>query len=288
MISIHERVKSGFDLSIGTGLAFETIFNPVMEIYDENRVVPDKLDLKDYKEIYINIRTLYRNLLASLPINQDFSDLAIAKTLLEELVYITQLVNTETNNKIKCIYYYIQYENSSIIKSKLTTNAVILRRPTTPGQILYSQKFDRIYTALKRINSVIEISSFANKPEPSQKNNSVIFTHYPFDLTGHGKFDKLTLLESNTGAFKNKTKYYTKFFNIRNKDLISIPFHDITLFIMGDNVLFHPHPLSIRNKILDLSLTAKWTSLTSREGVLQTLSMVNDKDIKTIYMKLIS
>ncbi len=62
-----QRTVSGFPLSIGTGLALESILEPVQEVYDPQRVVPEKIKLNKYDAIWFNIDTLVRNIVGSVP-----------------------------------------------------------------------------------------------------------------------------------------------------------------------------------------------------------------------------
>ena len=62
---LEQRTQSGFPLSIGTALALESVFSPVQPVYDETRVVPEKIKESDYNLYLINAATLVRNVLGA-------------------------------------------------------------------------------------------------------------------------------------------------------------------------------------------------------------------------------
>lgn len=64
MIGADRRVTS-FNLSIGSGLAMETLFTPTDVVYDNTRVF-DKFDVKDIDTLIISWYTMTRNVIESL------------------------------------------------------------------------------------------------------------------------------------------------------------------------------------------------------------------------------
>ena len=64
--ALFERTMSGFNLSVATGLAMETLFDPTSPTIDPDRDIPEKLDLKSDYLLMVNCETLYRNLIGSI------------------------------------------------------------------------------------------------------------------------------------------------------------------------------------------------------------------------------
>ena len=62
---MDERNISSFDISIATGLALESLLDPTGKRYDDARVVPNKVDLSVYNEVWFNLHTLARNAISS-------------------------------------------------------------------------------------------------------------------------------------------------------------------------------------------------------------------------------
>ena len=64
------RETSSFPLSVGTGLALETLFTPTQESVDPERIVENLPDLSVYSLYIFNLSTLMRNILNSFKFEQ--------------------------------------------------------------------------------------------------------------------------------------------------------------------------------------------------------------------------
>ncbi len=60
---LAERTVSAFPLSIGTSLAFESLFDGRQAPYDNERELPSRINIDDYKIFLINVGTLIRNII---------------------------------------------------------------------------------------------------------------------------------------------------------------------------------------------------------------------------------
>lgn len=273
-----DRVKSGFDLSIGTSLAFESIFENKIDPYDKNRIIPNKINILEYDEIWINISTLFRNLVGSISKELFLSSryVHLADILIQEIIYIESLLMNDGKNRCKPIFYFQDYQKTNdILKSKIAK----LRINTTPYQIEYNTKL---------LNTIDHLFKFYNDEKciiindhlrPKSKNKSIILTHIPYDLTSRKYFNRLDLLESNTGKLKTQIDYYTKFYPIPNIELNNIPFLELTLFIFGDHILLQPKDLKLRKEIVNIAKEFKWTAYTTIDRVKQSFSFSKNNEI---------
>lgn len=264
---IANRAVGEYPLSIGTSLAMETL----------------KPDSK-YGSLWINIRTLFRNiwdaldsedrklLMENLKGNQaGFSKqvaFAIADTLEEELHRILQ-VNQGKLDKV--VLYHREYGDllARFPKAFLVTPNTVIQKTRNN---LMNNAIDEV---LRRpIGEKIDFDRGSQlKGEPVK---ALILTHYPVDLLSRTAFMQLRLIESYTGAIKTKSQWNTKLTD--GKLMPRIPFNDFTIQIFGDgNVLFRSYPKAVRTAILELAEKYKWTTMTTKEKIKQNIAWMNDK-----------
>lgn len=261
---LSNRTMSSFPLSIGTGIAFEALFDSRTDPYDNTRELPKRVNINNYNELFINITTLYRNLLGSIP-KEEVSKLKeseVIDTLQSEVEVINSLLLNEGRGTCKTIYYIPTYK--SLYKKE---NILIkFRMPSTEGQkaaILAQNKLMNSY--LKEDKNVIKLDSEITSPK--NKSSSLILTHIPYDLTSNIHFNKLSLLESHTGKVKDKKDLYTKYYPVGDRDMNNIPFLRKLLFILGDRIQIQPIDIKTRRMVLDLASEYKWTVMTTLDRV---------------------
>ncbi len=270
---LDSRTVSGFPLSVGTSLAFESIFDPVQETIDPSRTIPQKINIMDYNEVWINVGTLFRNLYNSIDkagsnfINHyDYAD-----TLQQEIDTIEDLVKQNSNSFVNTVFYICNYNDLSS-RFKLGT----LRLPKTALQLKYSQLYKKtLDVILKRSSSsafreVLEFESKFSKPNK----DVLILTHFPIDLLNNTKFKDLHLLESHTGVLKKKPEWYTKYFN--GRDLNMLPLNGILLTVFGDDHHFSPQPIKMKNALLELAKKRKWHCLSTNKEIVDGIKTLND------------
>lgn len=266
---IKDRIISGFNLSIGTGLSMESIFNPVMEVYDPSRKVPDKIQINKYDEVWINIQTLYRNLLASMTKEtiSRTNSLILAHTIVNEMEIVNELFNKESNNIVKVYYYSRDY-------SELNKYPEKIRHMMSSTQSLAYKDMIKV---LEIINKLVEN---INKNIYSNNKKGLIFTHNSFDLLSYDKFNRLDLLESNTGLLKTRMNFNSKFYKIPNMSLNNIPFNKKTLYCFGDKNFIMPLRLMVRKLLLDVSERRNWNPMTTIDKINADISyIITDKEI---------
>ena len=277
MSVLINRTMSAFPLSIGTSLAFESLFTGPLEPYDPDREIPQKVNIEDYKIFLINVDTLIRNIKGSVDtsIKESLRPKAIYDTLIEEINIIKDILLNEGNNYVTPYFYHRSYDfvKYSFHRAKnvrfYTTN--------TKKQEISNNQDKGVINLLKKNNTDI-VNFVIMDLHKKVRENALIFTHVPYDLLSYTSFNKLDLLESHTGKLKDRSLYYTKFYDAKKFDLETIPFQRKMLATFGDHVMFRPFPIIIRQGLIELSKNMGWTAVTSESKV--------TNDIKRYYSDL--
>ena len=262
-LTLHDRAVSAFPLSIGTSLAFESVFNGRQEAYDPNRIIPNYIDINNYESCWINITTLFRNLSSAVEKEVFLGATAerLAATLEEEMAVINDLFATEGNNVCKVNYYYSTYEK--LLSEKVP--GLAFREPSTEGQKYYASRLKETIKILERHSEVLV--RFKDSLEPHLREKAFVLTHEPYDLVRWKAFDRLDLLESNTGVLKPRSLWNTKYYPMSGQSFAHLPFLRKLLLVFGDKVMIKPMPMVLRKDVLDVSVKYNWNSATTEEKV---------------------
>lgn len=250
------RTTGQYPLSVATSLAIES----VMGIHPE--IVVEKPPILDYEEVWINLRTLFRNLIGSLDKAgaEDISSTECKEALVEEMETIHNIVQEGTNSLTHVVYYISDYQG---IEAKYPY-AVVRRDSTAKQKQFTSLMVDTMGKLLKHYKEG-QIVTTALKLHPKVKTKALIITHVVYDLVAHNQFKQLTLLESHTGALKEQSQWHTKYLN--GKELAMIPFREDMLQIFGDSETFRPMDPKIRKELVDLAVRYNWSAVTKTEKI---------------------
>jgi hypothetical protein len=267
--SVHSRAVSSFPLSIGTGLAFESLFNPQIEPYDPNREIPNHIDVTKYSQIWINIHTLFRNLISSISKEafEKTSAEELTDVLLQEMDVINSLFQIEGQNLCQPKYYYCDYGKLHRSVSPL----VKFRMTKSPVQKKIDEIMDKVCKRLSKASD--EIFHLDSEIKPLIRCKALIMTHHPYDLVSHKYFSQLDLLESNTGKLKPRNLWYTKYYPVPNTEMSMLPLTRKLAIIFGDKYLLHPTDLRLRKLIIDIAMQYQWTPMTTSARVMLSLEM---------------
>jgi hypothetical protein len=278
--AIATRTVSAFPLSIGTSLAFESVFQGSMTPYDPTRIIPEHIDISNYKLMVINIETLLRNIINAVDktLTSTLNNEELADTIANEIDIINSIFLNEGRDVCKTFYYY---NTHSIIKLK-NGPLVKIRNPKTKIQEALDSKIHGSLKIFFKKYKDIQCGQFSDLISPPNMVSALIFTHYPYDLLSHVKFTKLDLLESFTGKLKDRKLWYTKFYSLGDIDLSYIPFLKKLLIIFGDHVLFSPWIFAARKEIIEVAKKGKWTYTTTETKVLLDME-VYSKDLFLIH-----
>lgn len=263
-VAVDNREKGQVPISIGTSLAIEA----------GSGVYPDRPEspppFTRAKQLWINLRTLVRNLYACLP--TDLKETVLPDDLwqaaLEEMSIIPSAVEQGSMGNTRVVYYVSDYKG---LTSKYP--GAILREPKTPKQI-FQQKVEDTTLRLMLENNHQHHVEFFDFDIQGQHPASFIITHLPIDLLARYRFERLELLESHTGKLKGPGAWNTKLTN--GKDLSNIPFNAFTLQLFGDNGhMFAPQSITLRRKMLELAHRWSWTNITTMEKIRDTVKKVD-------------
>ena len=267
---LHSRTISAFPISIGTSLAFESLFAPRLNPYDPSRPIPEKVDLSKYPEIWINIYTLFRNISGAITREAflNSSEAELKDTIDFEIDVINSLFSNEGNNFCKPKYYFCSYDKLF----KNTNSAVKFRTDKTDFQKIFKYKYLKTVESLNK--STDEYFKLDSEIKPANKISSLILTHIPYDLTSYKHFSNLTLLESHSGKIKQRNQWNSKYYPVPGEaNLSNMPFYRKLLLVFGDKVLIHPADIRLRRLIIDSSIKRNWTVMTTLEKIMLDLSI---------------
>lgn len=265
-ISLAERMVSAFPLSIGTSLAFESVFEPMQKPFDPDRKVPNKVNPADYDTCYINLQTLYRNMVGALDKNlfntANVNDLIA--TMLEEIGVIQGLFDSEGQGCIAKFYHADHSDLRSYVNSGRLVG-VKLREPNTDNQKFFHAQEQKCLKALDTFTD--SILKFKDTLESASYERALVVTHHPYDLIHYGKFKQIDLLESNTGVLKPRYAWSSKYHQLGEHDLSHLPFCRKLLLVFGDKTEIKPGPLNVRNQVYEVSKRKNWNPLTTMDKI---------------------
>lgn len=277
--AIAERQIGQFPLSIATSLALESAngTHPEMQV--------DRAPLLAYREFWVNIRTLFRNLLGAM--DKDAAGLAkpqpLAEAIIQEMDVIARIAADATHGMTQVVFYVSEYAD---IEHKYS-NATV-RRDNTDRQKEYTENQNQTiqYILDHTTNSeAYKVLVFDLKLKPTTQANTLIMTHYPFDLVSYKNFSDLVLLESHTGAIKKRALWNTKYMN--GKDLSMIPFNEGFLQIFGDAETFRPMDIRLRRDLVELATKHRWNATTTLEKIRYNLNSMPNKFAAEVVKKIL-
>jgi hypothetical protein len=263
MKRIYDRNISSFGISIGTALALESLFKPSMARYDEDREIPNELEVNDYKYHYFNIFLLLRNIVSATELKADektklFSQSSSYKVVYEILMEELEVLNTLYSNNGNCIPVLFIPDYS---KLRLTTNKI--RNLSALHNVLdtmYKVVIKMVKDDKKSVNISIYDKGYSL---PSDGEKALITTNFTVDLLSKHYSTKLELLESNTGKLKTNKDWWSKYHAVGKQPMNMLPFTPKLLMIFGDNTLIRPEKVKTRQDIIALAIDKKWTPYTN-------------------------
>lgn len=265
---IETYTQSGFPLSIGTGLALETLFDPVQKVYDDTREVPEKVSLEFYDVFYINSSTILRNIMSAVSTADmmRFSSQVYYNTLVKEIHFIASLFDMLDT---ELVVYTNRYK-----KARKEVEENKLRVPNTPKQHFIEDIFS---FAMKQFHLTSDAAWFDSEIRPTKatQRKALIFTHVPYDLLSHTLYSRFDLLESHTGVLKDRIRWSSKYYPINGID--EMPFNKPLLHIFGDNVMFRPDPIARRKEVIEFLRGKNITPVTSERATISLLKLQEKK-----------
>jgi len=254
---IYERVRSSYSLSIGTGIAIETLFGMDSFAYDKNRQF-ERLDPNKFDYCYINLHTLVRNIITSC--GSKNKELIVNNIYLLTDVIIEEINNIDVlfrNTNCKLIVFYNDYFKVTYKRFLKPKNDI--ERFIAATIKLVSMKSDYI----NENTSCEMIDDFLIK---TQK-RVIIITHFPVDLLNYTLNKDFVLVESVHGTIVNKLDFNKKYPKSVYYDKHKLPFNELLLRLLGDNRILEKPFKDIRKEVGEIAEKRKWIPTTSQTVV---------------------
>lgn len=266
---LNERHLGQLPLSIATSIAFESLLN--MEPSENaseyvRRPEGGNPPIESFKTIWINLRTLLRNIDGAIDkdAERSASPLDYYHVLLAEISTIDGIIKN-SYPEVKIMYFAKTYDSLTKIWKQ-----ALFRDVTAPKL--------KIFSVIER--NVLNFISEDIKKNVLNKDNfiladcylhiendSALFSHFPVDLILRkgGKFK--ALVESHTGAIKEKKDWNTKLRD--GKKYPRIPFDAAMIQIFGDSQnMLSPQTKAIREKLSAMSEKYNWHPLTTKDRII--------------------
>lgn len=264
---IANRTLGLYPLSVATSLAIESANGVHPEI------VVETPPIREYGELWVNMRTLFRNFVRCLPKDaiRGIPAVEVAHALLQEQEQIVQTV------PCKVVFYLSNYAG---MEHKYPH--AVLRADSTENQRLYTALQADALQALLEMQPPHKVEGFELKLSSPARVKTAIITHYPYDLLSWRHFGELTLLESHTGAFKERAQWYTKYLN--GKELPVMPFREDLIQLFGDAEHFRPGDPRLRRELCELVKKYHWSAITTYDKILYAVEQLQNPAFK-LYMR---
>ena len=266
-----EVIHGSHPIAIATSLAFEGLSG-------NHPDSPSGINnTQKYKQVWINVKTLYRNIYNAIEIPERFTLNGItelSEILLAEVEYIKGML---AEDNVKALFYHNNLDN---IKSKY--KHATIREDKTPKQILFTSVYNQIGKMIFLKNKFPDLQIFDNRIKPTIQEPSLMLTHMPLDLFSYHNFiQPLHLLESHTGVVKERNLWYTKYYD--GKELSNIPFREDLIQFFGDKESIVPYAKKTRNAIIEIANKYNWTQITSLDKINYGINQSKDDYLKTIW-----
>jgi hypothetical protein len=169
----------------------------------------------------------------------------LAGVLMEEMEIISQLYGDVL---LDPVFYLPVYKDIMLAMNIGKPN----KKPAKSRSILdgmYKIR-DKISVGLTSDPNIIKIKYKLKK----ENIKALITTHIAVDLCNYVYFNKLVLLESNTGKFKEQSEWWSKFKKDSVEDISVVPFSETTMYLFGDGWVVMPISTNERNIITGMLL----------------------------------
>lgn len=278
MEKMAARAVGQIPISIPTSLALEGAFG-----IHPDRERPPYPPINDYSQIWINVRTMVRNLLGSVEkgLYEYWDPRWVGIVLPEEMRQIETAVISQTNGKCGVVFYNLAYERLAKVLPNYTP------RPAHTEKQLYHERVESesARVALSLAEGV-DIRNLDQAFIEAPREKVALVTHIATDLLSRYNFEVLDLLESHTGAIKKPALWYTKLTNGRN--LPPMPFNKFTVRVFGDNGnLVASQDIKLRRAVIRLAEEFSWTPITTMDKIRQNVSTIEDREMRAAIIKLL-
>ena len=279
---LMDRTMSNYPLiSVGTGLALETMFMPDAGYFDPTRIIEYKIKKHEYRNVYINIYTILRNIVSAISTTEDKhkfldnnkSDSAIVATFLEEYTEIERLLLA---NDFLPVLYIVDYSKNKVVSNtdRNVINAIndtlsskqnifINKAVKTIKKEYYNSFLESLKTNVLNYESktnkeylniiVQKLKTGDNKLPLIGNSKNLIISHFAIDLLNLKYLSNLTLLETHTGRLVNYKNFNKKYPELTNMNFTTvIPFVEKMYYVFGDSNLLKPVAAKYRKALYNI------------------------------------
>lgn len=256
---LDEREMGIVPISIATSLALAGLYNRHPDLKPAK-----KLPALSANMIYINARTLFRNIYGAIG-DTDKANAVSAKeyggVMLQEMQEIDNFLAHETH-PLKAVFYLPTYHSLDKFAGNgdlrpLKTDKQKIRNKLENDALQYVHD---LYKDADAVRPFIDID-MTIKLETYQ--NIFIITHLPIDLLNIENVADIFLVESHTGKVKPKDQWFSKFYTDKDP---KVPFNKATLLFFGDSGgMFAPQPIKARKRFLEVAEKRKWNAHTTKD-----------------------
>lgn len=263
-------------ISIGTAIAIQAIcgYDPEGKLLGQGPVV------QNYRNIYINVRTLARNFIGGQlqEVRSSLNERDIVYGIVSDLKIINEVLQKFTPSGIKVVPYLCLHKNI-----KRIFPGAILKEPKTEIQRSQKRIEDNVIDLLVKtqaLNKTNHILIFDTKFNIPKQDDTLIITHQPIDLLNDTLFRKLVLLESHTGKLKTSIEWNTKLKNFK-PEYQRIPFNELTIQMFGDtgDLFFPILSPKLKNELVSVADKFQWNPLTTKQRLISGISIINNKEL---------
>jgi hypothetical protein len=272
---VSDRVVGQFPISIATSLALEGAIG----IYPEKETGINLL--KDYREIWVNVKTIFRNLYNACDrasvLNTPVED--FVEGMNTDMEHFANVIRDQTQSMTHVVFYICDYANMT-----LHYPYAHIRGDTTDLQKAYTEAMKKVLQGVLD-QQYFEIKLYSHSITDSSSQKLLLLTHFPLDLFAKGLTNK-ELLESHTGIIKPSHQWYTKYLN--GKELPNIPFRKDLMQVFGDQEHFRPMSIGIRKQLLQIAEQYNWSQVTTTTKIKYGIEQLKDPLVKDILSKIIT
>lgn len=279
-VVLLERTKGQYPLSIATSLAIESLMNVHPEI---------KHDVEPYGQmsrIWINMRTLHRNILGACPndLVSQIEPRAVADVLMEEVDQLREIFQNG-GRPVDVQFYYCNYRDieKQYPYAQIRYDRTEKQKAHTTALIAAMEKFiEKVKPYQNKDNPLVRLFEKGIISHYPEKAHTVFLTHLPIDLVNASDFGEAHLIESHTGAYKPRAQWYSKFYD--GKELPMIPFNAVFLQIFGDKEMFSPLDKKARLSVIDMAKKYNWTPTSTSALLRYGINQILDEYLKQILL----
>jgi hypothetical protein len=277
---LAQRVIGAYPLSIATSLMLESLAGVHPDL-----PIPPHPPIQDYQAIWVNLRTLFRNLYNAVVRDQqqDLHPSFLAEAMISEMEVLHDAIRT-LQSTVQVFFYVNNYPD--LVRQFPHAQ---FRTDNTPLQKHYAaimvSTLELVMTQAKKVMKTPP-AFFRGDLQASQMMKTLLVTHYAWDLTSAKYLGDTELIESHTGKIKPPSQWYTKYY--QGKDYPMIPFRRGFLPIFGDDTLFRPFPKAARESIVELAVKYDWTNVTSLDRLRLGLDQLSDKYLKAVIVAMLN